>query len=114
MFLTPKNGSNKIRFAIKNNGSSEQIIDGTSAVATGGWHHVAVTLNGATGTLFVDGVQVGQNTAMTLKPSDMGSTTQNWIGRSQFSSDPYLNGKVDDFRIYNRALTVSEIAALAQ
>jgi hypothetical protein len=61
----------------------------------------------------VDGVQVGQNTAMTIKPSDMGATTQNWIGRSQYSSDPYLNGYVDDFRIYTRALTASEIAALA-
>ena len=50
---------------------------------------------------------------MTLKPSNMGSTTQNWIGRSQFN-DPYLNGRVDDFRIYNKALTASEIAALAQ
>ena len=113
MFLTPKNGSSKIRFAIRNNGSSEQIIDGTSALPTGGWHHVAVTLNGATGTLYVDGAQVGQNTAMTLKPSDMGSTTQNWIGRSQFSTDPYLNGRVDDFRVYNKALSASEVAALA-
>jgi fibronectin type 3 domain-containing protein len=113
MFLSPKSGSGKIRFAIKNNGSSEQIIDGTSALATGGWHHVAVTLNGATGTLYVDGAQVGRNTAMTLKPSDMGSTTQNWIGRSQFSPDPYLNGRVDDFRIYNKALSASEVAALA-
>lgn len=113
MFLTPKNGSGKIRFAIKNNGSSEQIIEGTSALATGGWHHIAVTLNDTTGTLYVDGVQVGQNTAMTLKPSDMGPTTQNWIGRSQFA-DPYLNGRVDDFRIYTGALTASEIAALAQ
>ncbi|KRE32653.1 LamG-like jellyroll fold domain-containing protein [Paenibacillus sp. Soil522] len=113
MFLTPKNGSNgKIRFAIKNNGSSEQIIEGQSALPTGGWHHVAVTLNGATGTLYVDGLQVGSNTAMTLKPSDLGSTTQNWIGRSQFA-DPYLNGRVDDFRIYSRALTASEITALA-
>lgn len=114
MYLTPKNGGNgKIRFAIKNNGSSEQIIEGTSALATGGWHHIAVTLNGVTGTLYVDGVQVGQNTAMTLKPSDMGSTTQNWIGRSQFA-DPYLNGRVDDFRIYTGALTASKIATLAQ
>ena len=114
MYITPKNGANgKIRFAIKNNGSSEQIIDGTSALATGGWHHVAVTLNGATGTLYVDGVNVGSNSAMTLKPSNMGSTTQNWIGRSQYN-DPYLNGRVDDFRIYNKALTGSEIAALAQ
>ncbi|WP_307205825.1 LamG domain-containing protein [Paenibacillus harenae] len=84
MYITPKNGANgKIRFSIKNNGSSEQIIDGTSALATGGWHHIAVTLNGATGTLYVDGVNVGSNSAMTLKPSNMGSTTQNWIDPSQ-------------------------------
>jgi hypothetical protein len=50
---------------------------------------------------------------MTIKPSDMGATTQNWIGRSQFSTDPYLNGRVDDFRIYNKALTAGEIAILA-
>ncbi len=86
MFLTPKNGANgKIRFAIRNNNSSAQMIDGQAALPTGGWHHVAVTLNGSTGILYVDGVQVGSNTGMTLKPSDMGSTTQNWIGRSQYS-----------------------------
>lgn len=114
MFLTPKNAANgKIRFTIKNNGSNEQIIDGTSGLAAGGWHHVAVTLNGATGTLYVDGVNVGSNNAMTFKPSHMGSTTQNWIGRSQYN-DPYLNGRVDDFRIYNKVLTAGEIAALAQ
>ncbi|MCR2804417.1 LamG-like jellyroll fold domain-containing protein [Paenibacillus soyae] len=114
MFLTPKNGANgKIRFAIKKNGSSEQIINGQSALPTGGWHHVAVTLNGSTGTLYVDGAQVGQNTAMTLKPSDLGATAQNWIGRSQYTSDPYLDGKVDDFRVYYHALSPGEIAALA-
>ncbi|WP_372661900.1 LamG-like jellyroll fold domain-containing protein [Cohnella sp.] len=109
MFLTPKNGANgKIRFAIKNNNSREQIIDGQSALATGGWHHVAVTLNGSTGTLYVDGSEVGSNTSMTLKPSDMGATTQNWIGRSQYA-DPYLDGRVDDFRIYTRAISSSEV-----
>ena len=56
MFLTPKNGANgKIRFAIKNNGSAEQIIDGQAVLPTGGWHHVAVTFNGSTGILYVDG-----------------------------------------------------------
>jgi hypothetical protein len=114
MFLTPKNGANgKLRFAIKNNGSSEQIIDGQSVLPTGGWHHVAVTLNGSVGTLYVDGAQVGSNTSMTIKPSDLGATTQNWIGRSQYAADPYLDGRVDDFRIYNQALSAGEIAALA-
>ena len=113
MFLTPKNGANgKIRFAIKNNGSAEQIIDGQAALPTGGWHHVAVTLNGSTGILYVDGVQVGSNTAMTIKPSDLGATTQNWIGRSQYSADPYLDGRVDDFRIYNSAMSASQVMHL--
>jgi DUF1680 family protein len=112
MFLTPSSGS-AIRFAITTNGSgSEQRINGTAALPSGSWQHVAVTLTGSTGTLYVNGVQVGTNTAMTLKPSSLGSTTKNYIGRSQYS-DPYLNGLVDDFRIYDRALSVSEIQALA-
>ncbi|BCU76113.1 LamG-like jellyroll fold domain-containing protein [Luteolibacter sp. LG18] len=114
MFLTPKNGNTgTVRFAISTGGGGgEQKIDGTAAITTGGWHHVAVTLNGATGTLYVDGVQVGQNTAMTLTPSSLGATTQNRIGRSQYN-DPYLDGRVDDFRIFGRALTATEVSALA-
>jgi hypothetical protein len=43
----------------------------------------------------------------------LGSTANNYIGRSQFSIDPYLEGSVDEFRIYNRALSPDEIQALA-
>jgi hypothetical protein len=28
---------------------------------------------------------------------------QNWIGRSQWSADPYFKGRIDDFRIYHGA-----------
>jgi len=114
MFLTPKNGANgHPRFAITTSGAAgEQKIDAPSALATAGWHHIAVTLSGSTGTLYIDGQQVGQNTAITLRPSDLGATTQNWIGRSQYN-DPYLNGRVDDFRLYAGALSVTDIAALA-
>ncbi|HSB02319.1 MAG TPA: LamG-like jellyroll fold domain-containing protein [Anaerolineales bacterium] len=44
----------------------------------------------------------------------LGSTTQNWIGRSEYSSDPYLNGAIDEFRIYSRALSAAEVLALFQ
>jgi hypothetical protein len=74
---------------------------------------VAVTLSGSTGTLYVNGAAVGTNNAMTLSPYSLGSTTQNYIGKSQFSADPYLNGIVDDFRIYGTALTAAEITELA-
>ncbi|MDF2987562.1 MAG: hypothetical protein K0R50_3072 [Eubacterium sp.] len=113
MFLTPSSSANKIRFAISNGGSgSEQQINGTAALTTGSWKHVAVTLSGNSGTLYIDGAAVGTNTGMTLNPSDLGATTLNYIGKSQFS-DPYLDGLVDDFVIFNRALSQTEIASLA-
>jgi len=109
MFLTPNSGST-IRFAITI-GGGEQRINGTANLPTSSWQHVAVTLSGSTGTLYVNGVQVGQNTNMTLKPSSLGNTTQNWLGRSQYP-DPYFDGLIDDFRIYNGALSASDILLL--
>lgn len=109
MFLTPRGDSNVVRFAI-NAGAGEQQINGTAALPTGSWQHVMVTLSGTTGTLYVNGVQVGQNTSMTLKPSSLGSTTLNYLGKSQWP-DPYFNGRIDDFRIYNRALSAAEIGS---
>lgn len=113
MFLTPRhtNTSGTVRFAIRTPSVSERIINGTSALPTGAWTHVAVTLSGSTGILYVNGAEVGRNSSMTLTPNSLGATTQNYIGRSQYS-DPYLNGRVDDFRIYAAALSAIEIARL--
>jgi hypothetical protein len=104
-----------VRFAITTNGNgSEQQITGSSALPTGQWVHVAVTKSGNTGTLYVNGSAVGSNNSMSLSPSSLSSTNQNWIGRSQYSADPYMDGRVDDFRIYNRALSASEVDDLAE
>ncbi|MEU2614380.1 beta-L-arabinofuranosidase domain-containing protein [Micromonospora sp. NPDC007271] len=104
------------RFAITTSGSgNEQRVDGANnSVPVGEWAHVAVTISTAdsTGRLYVNGVQVGANT-IRLTPANLGSTTNNWIGRSQSTNDPYLNATVDDFRIYHRALTGAEVQALA-
>ncbi len=87
----------------------------TPAALAAGWHHLAVVLGPGTtytGTLYIDKVSVGTNTAMTIRPSTLGATTQNWIGRSQYANDPLFDGFIDDFRIYKRALTGAEIVAL--
>ncbi len=111
MFVAPT--ANGMRFAITTAGyTNEQQIIATTPVSTGTWTHVAVTLSGTTGTFYVNGTAVGTNTGMTLNPASLGNTTRNFIGRSQFAADPYLNGTVDEFRIYNRALSPSEISGL--
>jgi hypothetical protein len=70
MFLAPVSGGNTVRYAITI-GSGEQQINGP-ALSAGAWHHVAVTLSGTTGILYVDGVAVGTNATMTLRPSNLG------------------------------------------
>jgi rhamnogalacturonan endolyase len=112
LFFTPRASTTGFaRFAIRTPEVAEEIIDGTAALTSGAWTHVAVTISGSTGTLYVNGVATGTNTGMTLKPASLGSTTQNYLGDSQFALDPSFNGLVDDFRIFNRALTAAEVAA---
>ncbi|CAN7188821.1 alginate lyase family protein [Pseudoduganella sp. LjRoot289] len=113
MMLTPRAGNTgPARCTITVNGwTNEQNIDSSAALPTGQWVHVAVTLSGSTGTLYLNGVQAGINTGMFLAPFRLQNTTRNWIGRSQFP-DPYFNGKVDEFRIYRGALGAAEVAAL--
>jgi hypothetical protein len=49
-----------------------------------------------------------------LTSSDLGDTGNNFIGRSPFTADPYLDGQIDEFRIYDRALSAAEIGELAK
>jgi len=62
--------------------------------------------------LYLNGAAIGSNTAMSFAPFRLESTSQNWIGRSQFAADPYFNGSIDEFRIYRNALGAEQITAL--
>ncbi|MBD3139860.1 LamG-like jellyroll fold domain-containing protein [Microbispora bryophytorum] len=113
MFLTLTNGAG-LRFAITTGGAGgEQLISSTTSLPLNTWSLVTVTVSGTTGTLYVNDKVAGTNANLTLHPSSLGNTTQNWIGRSQYSGDPYLAAAVDDFNVYSRALTASEVSALA-
>jgi hypothetical protein len=116
MFLTPAaGGTNRPRFGITTGGGGapEQLVDSSVAIGTNTWTHVAIRLSGSTATMYINGAAVGSNSGVSLRPSSLGSTTQNYIGKSQYGADPQLNGSVDDFRIYARALTPAEIGALS-
>jgi hypothetical protein len=76
--------------------------------SAGVWHHYAYTFDGTTHRLYIDGTQVATGTvaAQTALPTKL--EFGRWTGGAE-----YLNGKIDDVRIYNRVLTVAEVQALA-
>lgn len=116
MMLTPRadhrSNNAAVRFSLTVNGFGDQMIDGPAELPSKRWVHVAVTLAGSTGTLYVDGSPVSSNPHMFLAPFRLGSTTQNWLGKSQYVADPTFNGLIDDFRLYCGALSAAQIVSL--
>jgi hypothetical protein len=84
---------------------SEVDTRGTAAVAANVWTHLAMTWDGGTLRMFVNGVQTSSRTIIgTLQVSTNNLT----LGGNAVWGE-YLNGKLDDVRVYNRALTLTEI-----
>jgi arabinan endo-1,5-alpha-L-arabinosidase len=107
--LTPTSSDNVLRCDL-NPGSSLQTLQWTKPLPSNVWTHVAVTLDGSRGILYVDGAPVATNTSMTSIPMNVAPQT-NALGQSKFSSDPYFNGQYASFRSYGRALSPAEIVA---
>ncbi|WP_165796103.1 LamG-like jellyroll fold domain-containing protein [Siphonobacter curvatus] len=77
------------------------------------WIHVAISQKDTTFKFFVNGQVIFTDNKATVKPSDLGVTTLNYLGRSMWANDPYADLTYGDFRIYNYALADNNVATLA-
>ena len=109
LFLAPDNGEGQMRFAIREPGTYNQL--NTPWLRADTWYHVALTIGGDSGSLYINGELAASNNNMTLNPIDLGATI-NYIGKS-FWPDPELNGYLDEFKIFNYALTQEEVIDLS-
>jgi fibronectin type 3 domain-containing protein len=82
-------------------------VRGTAQLPLTTWTHLAVTHDGATLKLFVNGVQVGSRA---LSGAIVVSGNPLRIGGNSIWGE-YFSGRIDDVRIYNRALTATQIQA---
>jgi hypothetical protein len=78
----------------------------------GAWFHVALRWTGQTKALFMNGVKVGERNPATTSAIDDNDVS---IGCDLNSGSGafYLQGRIDELRIYNRGLSDGEIATLA-
>lgn len=118
LFTSPYNGSNILHSAITTSTwSGEQKWAHASALPGNEWKQLTVVVNSDEhlGVMYLDGIEVARNSSVTIKPSDLYDATKDfsgYIGKSFYSGDPYFGGEVDDFRIYNKALTSWEVRSL--
>jgi beta-xylosidase len=94
------------------NWATEQTVTQGKDLVRGRWAHLTYTLQGTTATLYLDGVQVATG-SVTSEPGDIGggSTSANYLGRSNYDADNRLKGSFREFAIYNRALSATEVLA---
>jgi len=91
-------------------------FDNEQNAACGGWSgqtnlHVVAVFNPPAGSLaiYTNGVLAGVNNEET-EPLSSVSDVYSYLGRSLYAADPYAPIKVDEFRIWNSALSPQQIA----
>jgi Concanavalin A-like lectin/glucanases superfamily/Domain of unknown function (DUF1929)/Bacterial Ig domain/Kelch motif len=93
------------RFSIPGNG--ERIVNGRGMLPPDTWTHLAATFDGASLRLYVNGSQV----ASTVGAGPIvGSTGALHIGGHGVLRE-FFRGRIDEVRVYNRALSAAEIQA---
>jgi len=77
----------------------------------GAWQHIFVNVSSTAVKIYQDGVLTG-NCTVGDGAYDISALRLGADGLSGIGSTDYMNGKLDDMRVYNRALSVAEIKAI--
>jgi hypothetical protein len=84
------------------------IIKSREKYNDGNWHYGALTFNGSALFLFVDGKPIGNKLFIKETPDNTGTQPLR-IGANSLNNDKFFTGDVDEVRLWNRALNMSEI-----
>ena len=87
-------------------GSTDVVTTGPSALTVNTWTHLALTYDGANLRLYVNGTQVSSQ-AQTGNDCDRSTNPLQIGGDSIFGQ--YFAGTIDEVRVYNKALSQSQI-----
>ncbi len=90
---------------------NEKRMESNVKIPLNKWTHIAISIKGSTGEgkMYMDGVEVASSSTLTLTPASLPPTSNNYIGRSQYSFDPLLNAELDEMRFWDVARTPAQI-----
>lgn len=111
LYFCPHSGSKDFRLTIMDPHPTERIVTIPGNLDNQTNLHVACVLDPTNGFMgiYTNGTLAGSRKDLaSLSNVD---TNLFFLGRSLFASDPPLNGSIDEFRIYRRALSATDVAA---
>ena len=103
---------NSASFGIKAGNGNHYYVHAPSILIANQWHHLTGVYNGTSIKLFVDGVLVNETSIPDVGLFDPTGNYYPTIGAYNGPGDShqcYVNGKIDELRIYNYALSDGEI-----
>jgi hypothetical protein len=109
--------SNRIQFYMANGqigigfGGTHVSSSNVKAMDLNKWHNLALTWNGTNYTAYMDGTQIASGTYTGL--TSLATFADFGNDGCTSSRTESLNGKIDRCRLYNRALSASEVATVA-
>ena len=89
----------------------DQVVVSTTKTNDDQWHHVALSREGTTFRIFVDGVNEGTGSSGTAVPTG-GASDNTMLGRADNATNFGFRGTLDDMAIWDETLSISEVGAV--
>ena len=107
--LNTNSNTGKIVMRIYKSGASPEnvYLVSTTTVSANTWYHVAITHNNGSWALYINGSSEDTGTQTLTQP-----TTNIFLGE-RLNNSQYLQGKIDQVRIFNTALNPTQVGQLA-
>ncbi len=95
------------------NGSPDKNFNSTSYVTAQGWTHIVITYSGSILNIYRNGILSTDSWSGTLAAKNK-TAGQFYLGRDNRTGTTALNGRLNDFRIYDHCLSAAEVREISQ
>jgi hypothetical protein len=109
-YIVELESDGEIEFYTYSSLTGKWIVRSSSALNDGNWHHLAFVQQDNGGKMYLNG-SLDQTDNSNGKVNLL-STNKTYLGKDGRNNSSFYTGKVDDLKIYNRALSASEIQTL--
>jgi hypothetical protein len=106
------NSAEQLKAGFETSSGADQFVTSPTAFNDGQWHYAVVTNNGANVILYIDGVQVATKATSGASPETTGTKPVRVGANSRVTpANNFFTGEVDEVRIWNTALSASQVSA---